>query len=191
MCFCPLSKAPTNSATTTRPLPSRPTYLSGRDVTPKKDKRARDSRSRSPPSRHSSAVSKPPAKVPKKLHKRPPSLPLTPRPSLNVRPLEQPHSSSSSLASTYQSEAAQKTAAEIAERERKDQFLLLGKEVKGWTYSQIKQKGGFTEAESTLRGRYRMLKKAPEERIRKPKWTEIDVSCFVTPFPVINVGVPF
>ncbi|KAM7196573.1 hypothetical protein V8F33_006072 [Rhypophila sp. PSN 637] len=65
--------------------------------------------------------------------------------------------------------------AELAERKRKDEYLLWAKDVKGWTYSEIKKAGGFTEAESTLRGRYRMLHKRPEERIRKPKWTGVDI----------------
>ncbi|KAK4208038.1 hypothetical protein QBC37DRAFT_453957 [Rhypophila decipiens] len=68
--------------------------------------------------------------------------------------------------------------AELAERKRKDEYLLWAKDIKGWTYSEIKKAGGFTEAESTLRGRYRMLHKRPEERIRKPKWTGVDVRSF-------------
>lgn len=182
MTILPLPQESATNNLTTRPLPSRPINIAGRDITtPKKYKRARDSRSRSPPtgSRHSSAISKPPAKVPKKLHKRPPSLPSTPRPSLNIQPLGQPlNTASFSTTSSFQSETPQKTAAEIAERERKDRYLLWGKDTAGMTYSQIKERGGFTEAESTLRGRYRMLNKAPEERIRKPKWTEVDVSGF-------------
>ncbi|KOS18998.1 hypothetical protein ESCO_000096 [Escovopsis weberi] len=60
------------------------------------------------------------------------------------------------------------------ERATKDEFLVKSRRA-GMTYRDIKQQGGFTEAESTLRGRYRMLTKSREERVRNPKWTPIDV----------------
>ncbi|CAI4218083.1 unnamed protein product [Parascedosporium putredinis] len=56
----------------------------------------------------------------------------------------------------------------------KDEFLVRHK-LQGMTYRQIRVKGGFTEAESTLRGRFRTLTKNKEARVRKPAWTEADV----------------
>jgi hypothetical protein len=44
------------------------------------------------------------------------------------------------------------------------------------TYKEIRRKGGFIEAESTLRGRFRTLTKHRDARVRKPEWTENDVS---------------
>lgn len=63
----------------------------------------------------------------------------------------------------------------VAERESKDDFLVKSKRA-GMSYKEIRQQGGFTEAESTLRGRYRTLTKDKEERVRRPMWKEHDVS---------------
>lgn len=60
-------------------------------------------------------------------------------------------------------------------RQAKDQFLLECR-ARGMTYKEIKESGNLTEAESTLRGRHRVLTKSKEERIRKPCWTDKDVS---------------
>ena len=49
----------------------------------------------------------------------------------------------------------------------------------GMSYRQIKEKGGFTEAESTLRGRFRTLTKNREDRVRKPLWMAKDVSACI------------
>jgi len=64
---------------------------------------------------------------------------------------------------------------ESALRETRDQFLLDRRE-EGFTYKDIKAMGNFFEAESTLRGRVRVLTKDRSERVRKPVWTEGDVS---------------
>jgi hypothetical protein len=61
------------------------------------------------------------------------------------------------------------------QRIAKDKFLLDSKRI-GKSYKQIRLEGGFTEAESTLRGRHRTLTKKPEERVRKPEWDGNDVS---------------
>lgn len=61
------------------------------------------------------------------------------------------------------------------ERSAKDDFLVKSK-LAGMTYKEIRRKGGFTEAESTLRGRFRTLTKNKEARVRKPEWSDIDVS---------------
>jgi len=59
-------------------------------------------------------------------------------------------------------------------RKDRDQFLL-DMRGKGFTYKEIKESGEFTEAESTLRGRVRVLTKARFERVRKPEWTDRDI----------------
>jgi hypothetical protein len=56
-----------------------------------------------------------------------------------------------------------------------DQFLIDCKD-KGMSYKDIRVLGGFREAESTLRGRYRTLTKPKEERVRRPQWSQRDVS---------------
>ncbi|KAK4201940.1 hypothetical protein QBC40DRAFT_347493 [Triangularia verruculosa] len=66
------------------------------------------------------------------------------------------------------------TEAELADRKAKDEFLIASRQ-KGLTYKQIRMEGGYTEAESTLRGRYRALTKSKEERVRKPEWSEMDL----------------
>jgi hypothetical protein len=55
----------------------------------------------------------------------------------------------------------------------KDKFLISSRQ-DGLSYKEIKRRGGFKEAESTLRGRYRTLTKAPEQRRRKPTWSDGD-----------------
>jgi hypothetical protein len=64
---------------------------------------------------------------------------------------------------------------ELPDRMSKDDFLVRQKQM-GMTYKEIRRMGGFTEAESTLRGRYRTLTKCREARVRKPEWSEKDVS---------------
>ncbi|CAJ2506260.1 Uu.00g003900.m01.CDS01 [Anthostomella pinea] len=61
-----------------------------------------------------------------------------------------------------------------AERAERDRFLVESKDG-GMTYKEIRRLGKFTEAESTLRGRYRMLTKNKEERVRKPVWHDNDI----------------
>ena len=53
---------------------------------------------------------------------------------------------------------------------------LMDLRAKGFSYRDIKQKFGFTEAESTLRGRMRSLTKRKEDRVRKPIWKTDNVS---------------
>lgn len=74
-----------------------------------------------------------------------------------------------------------------ARRSEKDQFLIDAR-AKKMTYKEIREIGGFTEAESTLRGRYRTLTKSRHARVRRPHWTQADVSdsssipSFLVPF---------
>ena len=56
-----------------------------------------------------------------------------------------------------------------------DEYLLRAREA-GMTYKEIRIHGCFSKKESTLRGRYRNLTKGKEERVRKPQWTNKDVS---------------
>jgi hypothetical protein len=56
----------------------------------------------------------------------------------------------------------------------KDQQLIEWKN-QGLSYKEIKSRGGFEEAESTLRGRYRTLTKPKHLRVRKPEWPDRDV----------------
>lgn len=62
------------------------------------------------------------------------------------------------------------------QRKHNDDLLVQGKK-EGLTYKEIRKKMvGEKPAESTLRGRYRSLTKAREDRVRKPLWTPRDVS---------------
>lgn len=67
-------------------------------------------------------------------------------------------------------------------RRAKDDFLLKCR-ARGMTYREIKEAGNLQEAESTLRGRHRVLTKNKSERIRKPSWTQDDVSFLRTKLP--------
>jgi hypothetical protein len=62
-----------------------------------------------------------------------------------------------------------------AQRKADDEILLNGKK-KGLTYKEIRRSMYIKCAESTLRGRYRSLTKARQERVRKPIWRSKDVS---------------
>ncbi|KAL4802958.1 hypothetical protein BDV18DRAFT_163487 [Aspergillus unguis] len=53
--------------------------------------------------------------------------------------------------------------------------LLIEYKRRGLSYKDIKRIGGFKEAESTLRGRFRTLTKSKEQRVRKPHWHDNDV----------------
>lgn len=65
----------------------------------------------------------------------------------------------------------------------RDLFLLQCRN-KGLSYKEIKRRGGFEEAESTLRGRIRILSKPKHERVRKPQWHHSDV-CDTTFYPLL------
>ncbi|KAK4098957.1 hypothetical protein N658DRAFT_542761 [Parathielavia hyrcaniae] len=70
--------------------------------------------------------------------------------------------------------STQQQRVELPDRMSKDDFLVRQKQL-GMTYKEIRRMGGFTEAESTLRGRYRTLTKCREARVRKPEWSETDL----------------
>ena len=63
--------------------------------------------------------------------------------------------------------------------DKRNSFLIEFKR-RGLSYKDIKRIGGFKEAESTLRGRYRTLTKTKDQRVRKPKWQDRDVSIYKT-----------
>lgn len=86
----------------------------------------------------------------------------------------QPHHRESSTSSTLG-----RTSQTSSTRKAEDEFLLDCKDRRKMSYRAIKALGGFREAESTLRGRYRTLSKLKEERVRKPEWSERDVSSLV------------
>jgi hypothetical protein len=66
----------------------------------------------------------------------------------------------------------------LQRREEMDKFLVQSK-LDGMSYKEIRRKGGFSEAESTLRGRFRTLTKKKDERVRKPEWDENDVRYYM------------
>ena len=60
-------------------------------------------------------------------------------------------------------------------RNARDDFLIKSK-LAGMSYKDIRRQGNFSEAESTLRGRFRTLTKHKTARVRKPEWSDNDVS---------------
>jgi hypothetical protein len=66
------------------------------------------------------------------------------------------------------------TAQAVHHRDEKDDFLIKSK-LAGLSYKDIRRQGKFTEAESTLRGRFRTLTKHKTARVRKPEWNDNDV----------------
>jgi hypothetical protein len=108
-------------------------------------------------------------------------LPSPPRRLTRLRPKpEQPPPASA--AAVLGSQSMNKSI-DLADRMSKDDFLVRQKRL-GLTYKEIRRIGGFTEAESTLRGRYRTLTKSREARVRKPEWSEKDVcALFCPPLP--------
>ncbi|KAI1417675.1 hypothetical protein F5Y13DRAFT_201244 [Hypoxylon sp. FL1857] len=80
-------------------------------------------------------------------------------------------------------------SAKIADagRSAKDDFLVRSK-LSGMTYREIRRKGNFTEAESTLRGRFRTLTKDKEARVRKPEWQDNDIRLLKKAVRKLNRG---
>ena len=79
-------------------------------------------------------------------------------------------------ASETQSETSRGSVVEVVDAARERDNFLLEKRREGMPYREIRRLGGFREAESTLRGRVRVLTKDKSERVRQPKWTVGDVS---------------
>ncbi|KAH9903588.1 hypothetical protein F4778DRAFT_91164 [Xylariomycetidae sp. FL2044] len=184
------TSSPTSTATkrsahhrkTRKELPSKPNKVPRIRLAPSRSRSASKSEAPVPISsssqhhnnshnhHHQSAVHKTPAPTPKiKI------LPLKPMPpssdSTAAGAPAQPPPSSNSVPS---SDPPRMNAA-MAERAKKDEFLVSSK-LAGMTYREIRRKGNFSEAESTLRGRFRTLTKEPAARVRKPEWHDNDVS---------------
>lgn len=103
----------------------------------------------------------------------------TPSRGYGSRRYYSPACSSDSSSSAEDSDMDDECAAVVVggiERSARDKYLLKYRR-KGWTYKEIREKGNFSEAESTLRGRYRTLTKEKDARVRKPEWQDNDVSC--------------
>ena len=62
-----------------------------------------------------------------------------------------------------------------------NEFLVQSR-LSGMSYKEIRESGNFQISESTLRGRFRSLTKAPQSRLRRPRWSEKDVSQSVPRF---------
>ncbi|KAG0646818.1 hypothetical protein D0Z07_6223 [Hyphodiscus hymeniophilus] len=75
---------------------------------------------------------------------------------------------------TAESSSSSSTAQATHRRNEKDDFLVK-KKLAGMAYKDIRREGNFTEAESTLRGRFRTLTKHKTARVRKPEWTDNDL----------------
>ena len=73
-------------------------------------------------------------------------------------------------------------------REAQDHYLIQSK-LSGMSYKEIKAKGQFKEAESTLRGRFRSLTKSKDQRVRRPQWQERDVSVLCCSRPAVRAWV--
>ncbi|EAA29802.1 hypothetical protein GE21DRAFT_4956 [Neurospora crassa] len=87
-----------------------------------------------------------------------------------------PYHSLPSSASKRRNQGHQDHVTDHLKRARAEQDALLVKlRNQGKSYKQIRQIGRFTEAESTLRGRYRTLTKSREQRVRRPEWTDKDL----------------
>ncbi|RDL40674.1 uncharacterized protein BP5553_00653 [Venustampulla echinocandica] len=87
----------------------------------------------------------------------------------------EPISSSSVVSQTWtESPQSAMMAQATHHREAKDDFLVRSK-LAGMSYKEIRRLGKFTEAESTLRGRFRTLTKHKTARVRKPEWNENDI----------------
>jgi hypothetical protein len=139
--------------------------------------------------RHSSVLSDPPSPPRRLTRLRPKTNRTSPSPSQAPFP-------------SVGSSKGKERVVELPDRMSKDDFLVRQKQM-GMTYKEIRRLGGFTEAESTLRGRYRTLTKCREARVRKPEWSEKDVSSllqrtFITPLndlstltTVIRLNHPF
>ncbi|KUJ21167.1 uncharacterized protein LY89DRAFT_665617 [Mollisia scopiformis] len=74
-------------------------------------------------------------------------------------------------------------------REAKDDFLIKSK-LAGMSYKEIRKQGKFTEAESTLRGRYRTLTKHKTARVRKPEWNDNDLRLLKRAVRKLSYGDP-
>ncbi|KAE8451996.1 hypothetical protein EG329_002161 [Mollisiaceae sp. DMI_Dod_QoI] len=95
--------------------------------------------------------------------------PRSPAPKrIEPKPMDQVTQSKS----TWEQSSA--TIQAVHHRDAKDDFLVRSK-LAGMSYKEIRRLGKFTEAESTLRGRFRTLTKHKAARVRKPEWNDNDI----------------
>lgn len=83
---------------------------------------------------------------------------------------------STTRSETHTSATSRQVGTKSAQRDTSKDDLLVRLKSQGMSYKQIKEVGGFGEAESTLRGRYRALTKPKEARLRKPEWGDREVT---------------
>ncbi len=91
------------------------------------------------------------------------------------RSFERPHDRFPDLVGRDQRVRNSNGATKLQRRASRDEFLVRSK-LAGMSYKEIRERGGFSEAESTLRGRFRALTKEKHDRVRKPTWRANDVS---------------
>ncbi|KAE9379388.1 hypothetical protein N431DRAFT_460655 [Stipitochalara longipes BDJ] len=99
--------------------------------------------------------------------------PVTPEPQLSRSNLSQ----------------AAATAQAMHHRDAKDDFLVRSK-LAGMSYKEIRRQGKFSEAESTLRGRFRTLTKHKAARVRKPEWDDNDIRLLKKAVRKLTLGDP-
>lgn len=104
----------------------------------------------------------------------PPSVPVLPTLAPKIEKSDSGSTSNATTRTKRRGSSESEPESATNERDEKDKFLLDMRE-EGLTYKQIKKLGKFSEAESTLRGRVRVLTKDRSERVRKPVWNEEDV----------------
>ena len=86
-----------------------------------------------------------------------------------------PSEHGSTISHTSSSDAPSDGAVSDDYGAKRDRALLEGRAA-NWPYGRIKSYYNLRDADSTLRGRYRVLTKDKEERPRRPQWTAHDVS---------------
>ncbi|KIW19977.1 hypothetical protein PV08_00552 [Exophiala spinifera] len=75
----------------------------------------------------------------------------------------------------HTSTTSRQVGSRSGQRDTSKDDLLVHLKSQGMSYKQIKEIGGFSEAESTLRGRYRALTKPKEARLRRPEWGDREI----------------
>ncbi|KAI9710839.1 MAG: hypothetical protein M1828_002011 [Chrysothrix sp. TS-e1954] len=68
-----------------------------------------------------------------------------------------------------------RAACKTYEKSRSKEEFLVESRRSGMSYKEIRTSGNFEEAESTLRGRFRVLTKEKHQRVRRPAWTDNDL----------------
>lgn len=106
---------------------------------------------------------------------------IQPQPQPQLQPQFTYATTPSATTTTSQRPSTSTTTAPTTGANARNAFLIECKR-RGLSYKDIKRLGGFKEAESTLRGRFRTLTKTKDQRVRKPQWEERDVRFFSSVF---------